>query len=279
MSRRLAEAPDPDLVRALVELGRSLPMPAARDLAGPVSARLRAEGPSRPGVVRLPVALRPARTLRRAAVLAAALLVLAGGVAVAGRLGLPGVRIIFSKTPPSISPTSPPTHASPTPSAPGSALGLGDPVSLKEAQAAVPFSVREPSLLGLGRPDAIYVRQDVPGGRVSLVYLARPGFLAPAGSDVALLITELQGRTDRALVGKMLGPGALAEPVDVRGDPGLWLHGATHEVFFLDKEGAIVTDTVRLAGNVLLWRHDGVLLRLEGPASKAQALRLAASIG
>src|SRR3989442_7445628 len=130
MSRRLAQAPDPDLAGALVELGRSFPMPAARDLAGPVSARLRAEGPSRPAVVRLPVTLRPARTLRRAAVLAAALLVLAGGVAVAGRLGVPGVRIIFSKTPPSIPPTSPSTHA--TPSTPGSGLGLGDRVSLQE---------------------------------------------------------------------------------------------------------------------------------------------------
>jgi len=71
MSRRLAEAPDADLERALLELGRSLPIPAERDLAEPVGARLRAEGPSRPAVVRLPVALRPARTLRRAAVLAA----------------------------------------------------------------------------------------------------------------------------------------------------------------------------------------------------------------
>jgi len=276
MSRRLAEAPDADLERALLELGRSLPIPAERDLAEPVGARLRAEGPSRPAVVRLPVALRPARTLRRAAVLAAALLMLAAGVAVAGRLGLPGVRIIFSKTPPSIPPTSPSTHA--TPSTPGSGLGLGDRVSLQEAQAAVSFSVREPSMPGLGRPDAIYVRQDVPGGRVSLVYLARPGFPAPNGTDVALLITELEGRTDRQLVGKMLGPGALADPVDVHGDPGLWLHGAPHEVFFIDREGAIVTDTVRLAGNVLLWRHDGVLLRLEGPVTRQKALGVAFSL-
>ena len=47
---------------------------------------------SRGGVIRMPVGLRPARTLRRAIVLAAALLVLAAGVAVAGRLGLPGDR-------------------------------------------------------------------------------------------------------------------------------------------------------------------------------------------
>jgi hypothetical protein len=278
MSRRLAEAPDADLERALLELGRSLPIPAERDLAEPVVARLRAEGPSRPAVVRLPVALRPARTLRRAAMLAAALLILVAGVAVAGRLGLPGVRIIFSKTPPSIPPTSPSTHPSPTPSRPGSTLGLGDRVSLQEARAAVSFSVREPSMPGLGRPDAIYLRQDVPGGRVSLVYLARPGFPAPNGTDVALLITELEGRTDRQLVGKMLGPGAFADPVEVDGDPGLWLHGAPHEVFFLDGEGSIVTDTVRLAGNVLLWRHDGVLLRLEGPVTRQEALLVASSL-
>ena len=66
MASRLARGPDEDLERALRELGGSVPFPVERDLAGPVGARLRAEGPSRPGVVRMPVGLRPARTLRRA---------------------------------------------------------------------------------------------------------------------------------------------------------------------------------------------------------------------
>src|SRR5437762_635908 len=133
MGSRLARGPEEDLDRALRELGGSVPFPVERDLAGPVGARLRAEGPSRPGAVRMPVGLRPARTLRRAVVLAAALLVLAAGVAVAGRLGLPGVRIIFSKTPPTVEPSSPsPTRGSPTPSGPGASLGLGDRVTLRE---------------------------------------------------------------------------------------------------------------------------------------------------
>src|SRR5689334_10661503 len=174
MASRLAQGPDDDLERALRGLGRSMPFPAERDLSGPVGARLREEGPSRPALVRLPVGLRSARTLRRAVVLAAALLVLAAGVAVAGRLGLPGVRVIFSKTPPTISPTSPPPHASPTPGGLGSTLGLGDRVGLGEARDSVAFPVRVPSLPGLGAPDVVDRSFDLVGGRVSLVYGPRP---------------------------------------------------------------------------------------------------------
>jgi hypothetical protein len=279
MASHLARGPDEDLERALRELGRSARFPEERDLAGPVGARLRAEGPSRLGVVRMPVRLRPARTLRRAAVLAAALLVLAAGVAVAGRLGLPGVRVIFSKTPPTIAPTltPTPTQGSPTPSAPGSALGLGERVSLGGARGSVSFPVRVPAA-GLGAPDEVYRSFDVLGGRVSLVYAARQGF--PEATDgVGLLVTEFRGQAERDLLVKVAGPGTRVQHVRVHGYPGLWISGAPHEIYYLGPGGEIERDTVRLSGNVLVWQEGGVILRLEGASSLTKALRVADSMG
>ena len=55
--------------------------------------------------------------------------------------------------------------------------------------------------------------------------------------------------------------------------------GRPHEVVFEDANGEIRSDRTRLAGNVLIWRHKGLLLRLEGARSKAEALRIARSVG
>jgi hypothetical protein len=276
MASRLARGPDEDLERALRELGQSMRFPEERDLSGPVGTRLRAEGPGRAVAVHLPVGLRPARTLRRAAVLAAALLVLAAGAAVAGRLGLPGVRVIFSKTPPTIAPT--PSRPTPSPGGPGSSLGLGDRVSLLGARASVPFPVRVPSLAGLGAPDAVYRSYDVPGGRVSLVYTARPGFAAGA-DGVSLLVTQFQGDAGRDLLVKVAGPGTKVRNVRVHGYPGLWISGAPHELYFAGPGGGLERDTLRLSGNALVWQEGGVILRIEGPATLREALRVASSMG
>jgi hypothetical protein len=280
MASRLARGPDEDLERALRELGRSVPFPPERDLSGPVGARVREEGPARPGVIRLPVGLRHARTLRRAAVLAAALLLLAAGAAVAGRLGLPGVRLIFSKTPPTIAPTSPPTtpHASPTPGGIGSSLGLGDPVPLQEARRSVSFPVRVPSLPGLGAPDLVYRSYDLQGGRVSLVYGPRPGL--PASVDgVGVLVTQFRGEAHRDLLVKVLGPGTTAKNVRVHGYPGIWISGSPHEIFYKAPGGGIEQDTIRMSGDALIWQEGGVILRVEGPRTLEGALRVARSMG
>jgi hypothetical protein len=279
MASRLARGPDEDLERALRELGGSVPFPPERDLSGPVGARLRAEGPPHPGVVRMPLGLRPARTLRRAVILAAALLVLAAGIAVAGRLGLPGVRVIFSKTPPTVPPATPsPTQGSPTPSAPGSALSLGDRVTLREARGSVEFPIRVPAFPGLGAPDLVYRSYDLLGGRVSLVYTPRPGF--PAAVDgVGLLVTQFRGQAERTLLEKMAGPGTKVQSVRVHGYPGLWFSGAPHEILYVAPGGQIEQDTVRMSGDALIWQEGGVILRVEGAPNLAEALRVANSMG
>jgi hypothetical protein len=272
MPDRLADLPDADLERALRGVADSFPFPPDPDLAAAVGARLRAEPASRP------IVLRPGRTLRRAVLLAAALLVLAAGVAVAGKLGLPGVRIIFSRTPPTVAPTTPPPTGTPTPTDPGHALGLGDPVSLQRARASVSFPVRRPTQPALGDPDGIYLSFDVPGGRVSFAYGPRPGWPVSGETGLALLLTEMRGSTERELFAKIVGPGTRVDHVRVHGYPGLWIHGAPHEIFFRGPNGGIESDTVRLSGDVLLWQEGGVILRLEGAPGLAQALAVANSL-
>src|SRR2546423_1627745 len=71
---------------------------------------------------------------------------------------------------------------------------------------------------------------------------------------------------------------ALAAAFAVNGADGLWIHGADHVIFYFDSLAIGRSRVVRLAGDVLVWAHGSVTLRLEGPLSKAEALRIARSV-
>jgi hypothetical protein len=60
--------------------------------------------------------------------------------------------------------------------------------------------------------------------------------------------------------------------------PGYWLTGAPHVISYVDADGVVVDETVRLAGNVLLWEQDGVTFRIESLLSRAEALEIASSL-
>ena len=64
----------------------------------------------------------------------------------------------------------------------------------------------------------------------------------------------------------------------VDGAPGVFLSGDPHFLLLLDELGNPVEDSARLAGNVLLWSHDGVAYRLEGDFDRERALELAQSL-
>ena len=64
----------------------------------------------------------------------------------------------------------------------------------------------------------------------------------------------------------------------VNGEPGFWIAGDFHEVLYLDANGESIADSVRLAGNVLLWEQGDLTLRLESALTKSEALRIARSI-
>jgi hypothetical protein len=49
-------------------------------------------------------------------------------------------------------------------------------------------------------------------------------------------------------------------------------------VLYAAANGQIRTDRVRLAGNVLIWQQEGVIVRIEGTHTLAQALAIARSL-
>jgi hypothetical protein len=233
------------------------------DVAAAVVARLATE----PEVVRLPrrdfrPVVRPVwRTVAAAAavliLVSGALLVFAPGVrtAVAGFLGLRGARIEVGTPPPSgLVPTSL-----------GGPLRLGERVSLAEAQARVPFRIELPSDPRLGPPDEVYLTTRGSEPQVFLVWHARPGFPKAASTGAGLLLSEFRARVDeRLLEKKILGAGTTLQAVEVNGEPGFWIAGNPHALLFYDADGTVIEDTARLAGNVLLWQHGDLTLRLEG---------------
>jgi len=235
----------------LVDLGRRLDVPPAPDLAGVVRERLAERR-------RFPV--------RRAIVLAFAVLALALGAAMAVPparsailewLGLSGVRIERVQELPPV----------PPPPAAGASLGLGERTTLGRAGERVDFALVVPA--ELGRPDEVWLDPAVPGGAVTFVYRR-------AGKT--FLFAQFRGSTDPGLIKKTLEPGTRVEPVEMNGEPGYWLAGKPHVFAFQDADGESRPETIRLAGNTLLWERGELTLRLEADATKEQALRIARSV-
>jgi hypothetical protein len=291
---RPAEA---ELEQALVVLGSQLAYPPTPDLVGRVGRRL-AERPRR----------QPAwATLywtRRLAYALVVLLAFVGGLlavwpeareAVAERLGLRGI-VIFQvpavPTPPSTAtPTTPPAPTpvsflmpaptaspSPTPGSAGARLGLGQRMTLQDARARAPFQVVAPTVAELGPPDEVYFGEPPLGGQVSLVWRPRPGVPPATGSEVGLLLTQFQGELDPRFYAKAVGPGTRLEELTVQGGRGVWLEGSPHFFIYRDRAGRTTDETIRLAGNVLLWEQGALTVRLEAALSKDEALRVAQSV-
>ena len=272
-----------DLEQALAQAAPFVAYPETGDLSGVVARRIR-EVPvatRRWALPSLRELLRPAARpilqpawMKAAVALAVAVVMFTGTLvfspsarhAVAGWLGLRGVKI---EVVPSPSITVPPSL--------GAGLELGDRMTLAQAQPQVPFEILFPA--DLGPPDEIYLRTDLAVDEVTLVYRARPGLPAAAATGEGLLIGEFQAGIDNQLIEKKVGSQAtVIEPVNVNGQPGYWIEGA-HEVYLIGPDGVQLADTVRLAGNVLLWEKGKVTLRLEADVSKGQALRIARSVG
>ena len=62
------------------------------------------------------------------------------------------------------------------------------------------------------------------------------------------------------------------------GSPAFFLSGAPHVVLLLDENGEVLTDSTRLAGNVLIWQDDDTAFRLEGDFTKGEAVELGESL-
>lgn len=235
-----------ELEQRLLALGSALDVPPAPDTVPAVLAGLPARR-RRTG--------RPAG--RVLAVGFAAMLLLVGAAmavppsrdAILRVIGLRGVSI---KRVPRLPPLPPGARI-------GATLRLGRPIPLASARRAAGFTALLPP-----HASGAYIGHDIPGGRISIV-LGR------------VLITEFRGAS-RPIVFKTIDPGTTMEMTRVNGAQAVYLSGAPHQVLYAAANGQIRTDRVRLAGNVLIWQQEGVIVRIEGTHTLAQALAIARSL-
>jgi len=141
----------------------------------------------------------------------------------------------------------------------------------------VAFPIVRPRLAGLPRPE-YYLLHFTSGGEVSLAYRAGPGLPAAPTTHVGLLLFEFRGTFNPQFLQKVVGTGTVVEPVRIDGAAGYWIVGRPHEVMLVDRHGRPFPETVRLAGNTLVWQRGELTMRIEGRFGKAKALRIARSV-
>jgi hypothetical protein len=141
----------------------------------------------------------------------------------------------------------------------GARLHIGQPIALARVRHAAGFAPLLPPLAS-----GAYIGHDVPGGRVSIL-IGR------------VLITEFRG-TAQPFILKVIDPNTRVKVTRVNGAQGVYLSGAPHQVLFGASNGQTRSDRVRLAGNVLIWQHGPLIVRIEGARTVAQALAIARSL-
>ncbi|MGH2788885.1 MAG: hypothetical protein ACRDJV_13435 [Actinomycetota bacterium] len=254
-----------DLERMLRDVAAHIEWPPEPQLATRVRVRLAAGPAAAPSLWERfrPLLARPAFAVTITVVILCSVLIASESarVAVADFLGLDGVRVEFTKK---------------LPEGVGSKLDLGEKVTLDDAQESVAFDVLVPTVDDLDAPDGVFFDPTIGEGQVSLVYAPRLGLPATPNESVGLLVMEYQVSLEDAYYKKLLQDTNTIEEVAVGSDPGFWVRGP-HTIEFRD-DGSIGRDEPRLAGNTLLWEHDGVTIRLESALSKSQALRIAESM-
>ena len=216
--------------------------PETPDVAAPVRARLEAEPVRRRRLwprIAIPIA-----------VVALVAAVPPARSTVLDWLGLGAVRI--ERVPEAPTPT-------PTPLDLGTRVPLGSDVLVPDA---------------LGEPDAVYENGDI----VTLLYRPRDDLPESANTGAGALVSQFPGETNEGFVHKQAGPDTTIERVSVDGEPGFWLDGAQHGLFYEDPSGGVREAPARLAGNTLVWRRGEQTLRLEADVTKERALEIARSV-
>ena len=200
----------------------------------------------------LPPTLAPrGRDLRRSLIVAVALAIAAlaaafavpqSRAAILRFLHLGGATIEFVST-------LPPAQEAPLSSNLGPTISEADARALLDGHLLLPRLTAQPPLHAQGQI-------------VSLLFLDR-------GQEV-LLSEANTGST--VFLKKLASSATRATAVQVGSDPGIWLSGARHVVYF-------PAAPPRLAGNVLIWQHGPLTLRLERHnLTETDALELAAAL-
>ncbi|MEA2367055.1 MAG: hypothetical protein QOI32_2567 [Thermoleophilaceae bacterium] len=253
-----------ELERRLTQLGRELDWPETPDLVPGVGARLRQ--PARSPVRRLPIG-------RPLAIALAALLVLAGGVVAAVPSARDAVLELFGLRGATVERRE---QLPPGPTEEPGALRLGERATLAAAGRRLGFEPLVPR--AAGSPDGVFVGHDVPGGRLSLSYRARPGLPEARSTGLGLLVDEFRGDLAPAYFGKVAGQATRVERFRIDGERAVWLEGAPHYFFYRLPGRPFAEDELRIAQNVLLLERGRLLVRLEGAFGRARAVALARSL-
>jgi hypothetical protein len=140
--------------------------------------------------------------------------------------------------------------------------GLGRPSPLAEAERIVGFDLALPTFEDRG-PKRAYV---LDGVLASVIVQAH-------GRSV--LLSEFRS-SDFDFLKKVTDGETSVEPVRIDGNPGFWIEGPRHALIYPGGFGE--PRTILIHGNVLLWVHGDLTLRLEGKLTKEQALDVARTI-
>ena len=254
---------DRDLERTLSDIGTRLDGPK-RDMWPAVRARI-AERRAQPWWSRLGFdgrTLAPIAATVAIILVAALLLTPRFADALGHLLSIPGVQIYQVPQ----SPTAQPNASAPT--------FAGQRVaSAAEASRIAGFTVRTPA--ALGEPSAIYV--ETAPVRVTIVYASVKGIPVSSLAGVSAIVVEFKGTIETQIMAKAIGPGTFLDAVPLGNGVAYYLSGQPHQFFFRDPAGNLQPETLRLAGNTLLWEQDGHTYRLEAQVSREEAVRIASS--
>jgi hypothetical protein len=218
-------------------------------------------------IERTPMRVRPRRSRRRvaaivAAAVAAVALTASAAVAIRNYFDVGAIRVHENV-------------GTREPIDPDAQLDLGTPMSLRAARERAAVAV--PTADGFASPDEVWFA-DARGGVVSLVYRVGPGISAAEHTDgVGLLIQEVTG-DGRQTFAKHLSAGTRAVSVTVGDEPGVFLTGADHSLYYVDPSGTERSETGRLVGRALIFQRGSRTIRLEGALSLDRLLAIAVSM-
>jgi hypothetical protein len=263
--------PFTDLERALLDLAPRVAFPPTPDIAATIRARIAVQPQPAPRRWTWPALLQP----RRLAIACLAVLLLAVAAltvstdlrtAIAKRLGIHGIEIIFVEEPPT--PVATPV---------GATLLLGEPMTLAEAQARVGYTIKLPATLG--EPDEVYLRQVAAGQMVTLLYQARASLPEASETGVGALLMQFPADSPVGDLAKRIsqGMGSMLD-VSINGNPGLWITGQTELVIDMDPSAGWQSPAGRPSANVLIWEEGGMTYRLETNLRLLDAIALAESV-
>jgi hypothetical protein len=261
MSRRIDER---DLERTLSDIGTRLDGPT-RDLWPAVRVRI-AERRASPWWSRVSLdrrSLAPVAATLVVILVAALLLTPRVADALGNLLNITGVQVYR-------------VPQSPTASATAPALTFAGQRAATAAEASriAGFTVRTPA--ALGDPSAIYV--ETAPVRVTIVYASVSGIAPSPQAGVSAIVVEFKGTLETQFMAKAIGPGTTLDAVPLGTGVAYYLAGQPHQFFFRDPAGNVQPETLRLAGNTLLWEEGGVTYRLEAQVGLDEAVRIASTL-